>query len=468
MVQFSCDDYSCRQKWHYWQGKPSVQTGQGLRWSFDGLKPLAEAAAQMSKTKYPAPKIGLYLSVGSFADNAAHFNPDLATNDGKAWLYISLRDFFSFIPPSLRATGANNGPLVLVPYASFVKSGVGSEALWYYIRAHFVADFGIEPCLILQDGWRSGDKPFISGAGPVNGTFPQVATSKEGLRETGSVASLGPGIDLRQSGQRVVFRDREKGAFYEKQWRMLLSHNPASRPRLVLLDSWNLWEQGTALAPSREYGSKYVQITRKWADLFHKGSYTKLPPVSGPYHDANRISWFAATADKETASGLRLVAAPDGPFEINKTAAGGANVEVRINPYGDVKNLYFDVNDSFLFDADDSGSISPRLRLTFEYWDEGRDPIIIQYDATANGEAINNRDTPGYTVATSFSRTDTRTWKTATVTLTHPRFANRENGGADLRFQAPKPARSASDGSRLGAATARFKAVVRNLGLEFG
>ena len=426
---------------NYW-GNPAdraLPPGQGLRWTFDGLKPLAEAAAQMNKTKRDAPKIGLYFSVGSFLNNAARYNPDLATNDGRAWLYVSLRDFFSLLPPRLRAAGPNGGPLVFVPYTSFIKNGVGDEALWQYIRAHFVADFGVEPYLILQSGWQNGGRPSVGIMGGINGTFPQVATPLEGLHETNEVASFGPGIDLRENGRKVVFRDREKGAFYEKQWRLFLSHRPTSRPRLVLLETWNQWEQGTAIAPSREYGDQYVRMTRKWADLFHSGFYAKLPPVPGPYRDANRVSWFAATTTiSNSSSGLRLVAPTDGIFEVDKTAVGGAYAQASDASVGGLRYLYFDVNDSFLFDADDNRSDSPRLRLTFEYWDEGRDPILIQYDATKIGEAINNLDAPGYTVAAEFSRTDTRTWKTKSVFLTHPRFANRENGGADLRFQAPK------------------------------
>ena len=426
---------------NYW-GNPADRAsppGQGLRWSFDGLRPLADAAAQINQTKHPAPKIGLYFSVGSFADNAAHFSPDLATNDGRAWLYVSLRDFFSLVPPRLRATGANNGPLVFVSYdATLVKNGAGSAALWQYIRAHFVADFGVEPCLILQDGWRSGEVPSVGGV--INGTFPQVTTPKEGLRETETVAALGPGIDLRanpQNEQTAIFRDREKGAFYEKQWRMLLSRRLASRPRLVFLQSWNEWQPATALAPSREYGDKYVLLTRKWADLFHRGFYAKPLPVPGPYRNADRVSWFAATAETKT-TGLRLVVAPDGLFISNQTATGGAYAEADPS-VGNPRHLYFDVNDSFVFDADDEQTKSAPLRLTFEYFDQGHDHIVVQYDATPNGEALRNGgDDSGYTLAAEVPFTNTGTWKTATVVLPHPRFANRQNYGADFRFQVSK------------------------------
>ena len=422
---------------NYW-GNPAdriLKPGQGLRWSFDGLKPLAEAAAQMNKTKRPAPKIGLYLSVGSFLDNAAHYNPDLGTNDGRAWLYVSLRDFYSLVPPNLRATGPKGEPLVFVPYVPFVQNGAGSDALWQYIRAHFVADFGVEPYLMVQDGWVGGDKPKVGGV--INGTFPQVATPLEGLRETGEVASLGPGIDLRD-GQKV-FRDREKGAFYIKQWQTLLAQSAARRPRLVLLESWNQWGQATAIAPSWEYGNQYVLLTRKWADLFHSGIRKPLPKT-GPYASTDRVSWFAATTDTEAVSGLRLVTPSDGIFDSFKTAVGGAYIEASDASVGIMRHLYFDVNDSFLFDANDAPSGSAPLRLTFEYWDEGRDLLRVQYDATETGEALRSGDDKGYALATEFRCTNTRTWKTATVTLPYPRFAGRENGGADFRFQTSKPA----------------------------
>ncbi len=435
---------------NYW-GNPAdraLEKGQGLRWSFDGVGPMVQAATQMNKTNRPAPKIGLAFSAGSLVENAAHYQPDLATNDGRAWLYVSLRDFYSLVPPKLRATGPNGGPLIFVTFnAPFVKNGVGDTALWEYVRAHFANDFGVEPSLILQNGWLTEAQRQANK----EATFPQVSPPKEGLRQTSAVAAIGPGVDLKAQpgnkyGPEAIFRDRENGAFYDRQWQLLLAQSPVRRPRLVVVESWNQWQQATAIASSREYGDKYVRLTRKWADLFHSGARKPLP-ASGAFHNADRISWFAAASSgANTASGtddkggLRLVSPPDGQFSVFQAAPGGAYIEARDNLHGMMNHIGFDVSDGFLYDADD---VSPRptpLTLTFEYWDEGRDLLRVQYDATENGQAARSGDDAGFTLSKEFPRTDTHTWKTATVVLPYPRFANRQNGGGDFRFQSDKTA----------------------------
>ncbi len=416
----------------YW-GNPAdraLKSGAGLRWSFDGLKPLTEAAGKMNKTGRKSPKIGLFYDTSTLRDNAARYQPDLATNDGRAWLYTSLRDFWSLIPARLRATGPNGGPLCFIAYTGpeNVKNGVGDAALWEYVRAHFAADFGIEPYLVLQNGW----KPSRDGVG--DAAFPQASAPTDGLQTTGGVATLGPGVDQRAGhGMVKIFRDRENGAFYENQWRRLLAQSPVRRPRIALVESWNQWQQATAIAPSREYGDKYVRLTRKWADLFHRGARIPLP-ASSPYRKAARVSWFAASPDNDEKGGIRLVAPPDGAFSLSAIAPGGPFAEAAPNPHGSQHHLYFDVNDHYLYDADDAPA-STIVTLNIEYWDEGQDLLRIQYDATETGQAKRRADDPGYTAAAEIARTNTHTWKTATVALPYPRFANRENGGADFRLQ---------------------------------
>jgi len=47
--------------------------------------------------------------------------------------------------------------------------------------------------------------------------------------------------------------------------------NPATRPWLVHLETRNEFHEGTEICETREYGRQYIELTRRFADLFHAG-----------------------------------------------------------------------------------------------------------------------------------------------------------------------------------------------------
>lgn len=87
-------------------------------------------------------------------------------------------------------------------------------------------------------------------------------------------------------------------------------------------------------------------------------------------------------------------------------------------------NLYFEVEDYFLYDANDT------VEVTVVYFDAGPAAFCIQYDSAdpaLSGIAQRFRDGPGQAIAGS------ETWREVKFTIPHARFAGRANG-ADFRL----------------------------------
>ncbi len=58
--------------------------------------------------------------------------------------------------------------------------------------------------------------------------------------------------------------ERLDGKYYSQAWKSALTSNPD----IILITSFNEWHEGTEIEPSQEYGMKYLNITRKYTDIF--------------------------------------------------------------------------------------------------------------------------------------------------------------------------------------------------------
>jgi hypothetical protein len=82
---------------------------------------------------------------------------------------------------------------------------------------------GSHECMSIMPGWNRGDDP-------------------------------GPGVP------------REGGAYYARQWQEVLR----ARPRFVLIAGWNDFSELTAIEPSQQWHSQYVDVTRRCIQLFRR------------------------------------------------------------------------------------------------------------------------------------------------------------------------------------------------------
>ena len=155
-----------------------------------------------------------------------------------------IRDFFSLIPPEKWAR-VDGRPIVFLYGANFAKAQ-DPEALAYVTRA-FQEDFGCGLYLVKMRDWL----------GEADAIYQWTGFS--GLQMDAKVAAVSPGYDHSAvPGRTPIVVKRCDGRKYIDRWLHLLRLNPARRPWMVHVETWNEWHEGTDVAESREYGRSYI------------------------------------------------------------------------------------------------------------------------------------------------------------------------------------------------------------------
>ena len=381
----------------YW-GVPGKHDG----WSFRGLPPLVEAHDALLKEGKTPPPIGLFYDTSILQYNDSGLHVDLSTDSGKDWFYTVMRDFFSMIPPAKWAR-IDGRPIVLLYAASFAKAQ--DPAQMAYVRKRFVTDFGVEPFIVKHRDWQGDADAVYQWGGAV------------AMQIDEHVAALGPGYDHSAvPGRTPLIVDREEGNTYRRRWEQLLASSPQRRPWMVHVETWNEWHEGTDVAHSREYGRTYIDLTRKYADLFRQGVQM---PIRGKYTSAAEVRWQPG-GDR----GISLrPCGGDGEWK-EPTVADQTCVITQPNTVSSAQYLYFCVDDSFAYDADAT------MHLTIRYRDSGCDAFQVQYD---NTDLTQGPVQGAFRDAEIVRLNGTGEWKTATVKLPQCRFINRCNQ-ADFRL----------------------------------
>ncbi len=438
----------------YW-GAPNQYEAGDLRFSVVGIPPLVQALDELAADGKPTPRIGLFYDTTTLLGEHAYRergrdNVDLRTGEGRDIFYRTIRDFYCLVPT--RHWACVDGRPIVQLYESAFAAGHDQGTI-DYVYEQFERDFGRRPFVIAGPSWSfTADARTGWGAalgGPIVG---------EGA------AQVGPGYDDSPvPGRTTPTRDRLGGAFYSASWLLALEH----RPRIVIVETWSELHEGTPICETREDGRLYIELTRKFSTLFKGGqapagadwaaalrgilNAPRSNPAGRAFAGRLRVSVRVEPAAPEGGDdaqprlieeGLRLVAdVADGMWELTTCGTGrqAANtldsdsgstersVCVRTRPGVNAQRyLYFDVADPYYFDH------RGPLRVTIEYFDEGRGPILVQYDSA---EAIGPQAGAYRGDVAPLARGDTREWKIATRELPAARCANRQNGGADLRLE---------------------------------
>ncbi len=380
-------------------GKPALEQP----WSFSGLVRLVEARQALLDAGQKPPAIGMFYDTSTLQYNAAGQRIDLTTDPGRRWFYESIRDFFSLVPARHWAT-IEGRPIIFLYSAAFAAAH--DQSCIDHVRQEFARDFsGVMPYIVREISWRvQADNTYAWGGAL-------------GLKNPG-VAALGPGYDHSAvPGREPLIVPREDGAFFERQWTRLLSRHPL--PRLVHIETWNEYHEGTDIAASREYGRKYIELNRKFADLFRAG--VKLPRPRGPYSDFKAVSiTLGPTNDSRGLVQFEFADGATVPAEIGGRPCRRVAPTVHAGRY-----IYFQVDESFKW-ADEM-----LVDVEVEYFDQGSGGFRIEYDGPDPNAPFNGAYTASKTAVTLG---DTRQWKSATFRLPGARFLNSQNGGADFRL----------------------------------
>ncbi|WP_165234328.1 DUF5010 domain-containing protein [Aquisphaera insulae] len=390
----------------YWGAPSERKPGAGMHWSFEGLPPMVKAAEAILREGKAPPAFGLFYDTSTLQFNSWGERVDLTTDRGRSWFYASIRDFFSMIPPRLWAL-VDGRPVVVLYASSFAKAH--DQSCIDFVKQQFARDFGGKvPYVIREVSWKVRADNVCAWGGAVKPNFA-------------GVAEIGPGYDHSAvPGRTPLVVDREGGAFYERAWVKALRR----RPNIVILETWNEFHEGTTLAASREHGRQYIDLTRKYVDMYRKGVIP--PPPAGPYAGARSISLALGPKNEkhglgqvEAADGLTTAATLDGePCRITRPGASGGQY------------VYIQVDDSFRTDRSTDATIA------VEYRDGAPGSLGLQYDshdptATLDGAY---KDCPEVVPFKGDG-----TWKTATFTVKDARFDGSQNGGADFRLVVNAP-----------------------------
>ena len=138
----------------------------------------------------------------------------------------------------------------------------------------------------------------------------------------------------------------------QKQWKQLKMPMPKMlrrplklRPSIAVIETWNEWHEGTDIAPSKESGRMYIDLTREYTDHWHEGAVVR---PQGRQDDRPEVS--IVLGERNEAAGLDQREEPDGKTRAVTVLGKSARGTAKTRHTG--RYIYFDVDDSFFW-ADD-------------------------------------------------------------------------------------------------------------------
>ena len=345
-----------------------------------------------------------------FYETVPLWGRDLVSEDGAAYLFAGVERFFATVPE--RHWGRIDGRPVIWFYDNGGENAAAySQATFDDLSTRFEARFGVRPFVVLDRSWLEGHTLEVDAIYTWGVAFL-------GFQPRDTVAGAGPGYDdTLVPGRDPIVIPREDGGYYRRN----LYYALTSGRNILWLETWNEHHEATNINHTAEYGRQYIEITREHADLFRQG---EVPPRPDPGAYAGAA---AVTASPAGGQGLELLDVPgDGIWEVVETA-GAAAWQTTGDAPG--RYLYFDIDDGFAyFDT------PVDVRVEIEFLDVGGGRLELHYDDYAPGGPARLADHYRSQPVTSIG--DSGEWRIVTVTLQAVRFANGQNGGADLRLWA--------------------------------
>jgi hypothetical protein len=196
----------------------------------------------------------------------------LSVDLGRAGFYDSVQEIIDALN-YLLSVHANHPSYLRIngrPVIFFWYQGRYSLSDWQYIRSQvdpnhnsiWMAEGAALEMLPTFDGLYLYT---ISWSDNVYGTLDSWASS---TRAAGGVwaATAMPGWDNTRTSQSELYvRDRENGNFY----RDTFAAAAATNPDMIVITSWNEWQESTHIEPSAAYGDFYLNLTRELAGAYH-------------------------------------------------------------------------------------------------------------------------------------------------------------------------------------------------------
>lgn len=222
-------------------------------WARTGLERLAEALKWLRAEGRDYPLVGLML------DTEPLRGVDLRTDAGKRLLYGMIREVFLRVPREFWAEIGARPEEGITGGVPILLGEPGNLAGWdasfvNFCDERFGRDFpGARLAWLGSSAWRSGG---VDGFYAYVRLPDRTGFTQESVGGAPAVA-LSPGY-CPAPGTGGEVRPRREGRAYRADWQRVV----AAKPELVVIDSWNDFATATEVAPSREHGFEYVDITR--------------------------------------------------------------------------------------------------------------------------------------------------------------------------------------------------------------
>lgn len=386
---------------------------RNLEWANPGLEKLVEACQLLKSEGIDPPKIGMFYDTSSLECEDSLKKPgvrlDLTTGFGKEFFYKLIRDFFSLVPPNLRAR-IDSKPYVVLYSANFAEKH--DQNTFDFADQCFSEDFGGNDLYIVREmSWTNTTTENIYAWG----------AALSGINAYGIIA-IGPGYDDRAvPGRTTPVRERENGHFYIDNWNQALALGAIDNAmNIVTIETWNEFHEGTDIAHSKEYGRQYIDLTSEYGSQFKNREMPEDFPGK-EFFGADSV--FIEFRENGDTYGIDHVQQPDGQTTIKMVEDTPCLAPVRTEHGG--MYMYFKINPYFKI-----GKINVAYTVHVDYFDSIATGFILEYDSKDKNATLNG----AYKSLNRLSTSGSKSWKRASFTITDARFSNRQNGGSDFRL----------------------------------
>jgi len=251
-------------------------------YALKGLDALSQALKDLKAQRKDYPLIGMSFDTSSLTENG--LKPDLTRPEAQRAFYSMIRSFFQRIPQEFRAQVDLPGSrgvaniVVLRKASDFEK--VSEEALKFCDR-RFRQEFGAGLVWI-------GGGDFKAQGVTLDGYYDWGPWQNGRFDNTGwiAVGAVSPGYnDASQPQSQASIRPRMESEAYRKDWARVLNQ----KPDWVIVETWNGYHEGSEVAPTRQYGVIYLDLTSLGSLSLHasipynaKFIYHNAPAVMAP------------------------------------------------------------------------------------------------------------------------------------------------------------------------------------------
>ncbi len=217
-----------------------------------------QAMEELEREGKKFPKFGILMETAPYASFEYNFNQQYPNKVMQKSIYNVL----SRIPSKYWAR--IDGKIVLVFWAGGGNPFQDTENMFIDLKKHIKQNLNAN-LLVLNNhpkGYKIWQKAKTDGQvrwDPFDG----------GASITGKFAQVRPGFDnsngwlVRTGKRKKIVVSREDGALYERGWQKIMN-NP--KVKMVFVETWNEYHEGRDISHSYEYGYKYINLTKEFAN----------------------------------------------------------------------------------------------------------------------------------------------------------------------------------------------------------